>query len=284
MDLTFTKMEGLGNDFVMIDDRKKTVSSVISYDKLARTLCDRRFGIGGDGLIVVLESSTCDIRFRVFNSDGSEAQMCGNGMRCLARYVYEKGMLDKTEITVETLAGVIVPRLNLDDEGRIVSVTVDMGQPVLDAEKIPFIPSSKGGSVHTIDTSSGPVSFTAVSMGNPHAVIFVDDISVAPLLETGPVVEIHPAFPQKTNVEFIQVLSDSEIRMRVWERGAGVTLACGTGACAAVVASVLNGKTGRTVTVHLDGGDLSITWDKESGHIFKTGPARTVFQGMIQIG
>lgn len=284
MNLTFTKMEGLGNDFVMIDDRKMTVSSATSYDKLARTLCDRRFGIGGDGLIVVLESSSCDIRFRIFNSDGSEAQMCGNGMRCLARYVYEKGMLDKTEITVETLAGVIVPRLNIDDEGRIVSVTVDMGQPVLDAEKIPFIPASKGGPVHTIDTASGPVSFTAVSMGNPHAVIFVDDITVAPLLETGPVVEIHPAFPQKTNVEFIQVLSDSEIKMRVWERGAGVTLACGTGACAAVVASVLNGKTGRTVTVHLDGGDLSITWDKASGHIFKTGPARTVFQGMIQIG
>ena len=284
MDLTFTKMEGLGNDFVMIDDRKKTLSSAMSYDKLARTLCDRRFGIGGDGIILVLESSTCDIRFRVFNSDGSEAQMCGNGMRCLARYVYEKGMIDKTEITVETLAGVIVPRLNIDDEGRIVSVTVDMGKPVLDAEKIPFIPASKGGPVHTIDTASGPVSFTPVSMGNPHAVIFVDDITGAPLLETGPVVEIHPAFPQKTNVEFIQVLSDSEIRMRVWERGAGVTLACGTGACAAVVASVLNEKTGRTVTVHLDGGDLSITWDKESGHIFKTGPARTVFQGMIQIG
>lgn len=284
MDLTFTKMEGLGNDFVMIDDRRQTVSSGTPYGELAQTLCDRRFGIGADGLIVVLDSLSCDIRFRIFNSDGSEAQMCGNGIRCLARYAYESGMIEKKELTVETLAGVIVPRLNLDAEGRIVSVTVDMGKPVLDFETIPFVPATPDALVQTLNTGRGPVSLTAVSMGNPHAVIFVDDITRAPVLETGPVVEVHPAFPQKTNVEFIQVLSSSEIRMRVWERGAGVTLACGTGACAAVVASVLNGKTGRTVTVHLDGGDLSITWDSESDHVFKTGPARTVFQGMIRVG
>ncbi len=283
MDLTFTKMEGLGNDFIMIDGRKQGVEKISSYKELAIKLCDRRFGIGGDGLIVVQQSSLCDLKFRIFNSDGSEAQMCGNGMRCLARYVYESGMIEKQEFTVETLAGTIVPRLNLDDNGKILSVTVDMGKPVLEAEKIPFRPTQPGALVQTIETLKGPVSVTAVSMGNPHAVIFVDDASAAPVFETGPVVETHPAFPEKTNVEFIQVLSDTELRMRVWERGAGVTLACGTGACASVVAAVLNGKTKRSVTVHLDGGDLSITWDDASGHVFKTGPARIVFKGMIKV-
>jgi diaminopimelate epimerase len=283
MDLSFTKMEGLGNDFIMVDDRKQGIAKIEGYNDIAKKLCDRRFGIGADGLIIVLDSLTCDIQFRVFNSDGSEAQMCGNGMRCLARYVYESGMIEKTELTVETLAGVIIPKLNIDDQGKIRSVTVDMGQPILDAEKIPFKPSLPGALVQTIATDNGPVSFTAVSMGNPHAIIFVDDASTAPLLETGPLVETHPSFPQKTNVEFIQVLSDSELRMKVWERGAGVTLACGTGACAAVVAAILNGKTKNTVIVHLDGGDLEITWDKGSGHVFKTGPARSVFQGRIQI-
>ncbi len=283
MDLAFTKMEGIGNDFVIIDDRKQKLERTGSYSDLSIKLCNRRFGIGADGLIVVLTSSSCDIKFRIFNSDGSEAQMCGNGIRCLARYAYEEGMIEKTEFTVETLAGVKIPKLNLDDQGRILSVTVDMGQPVLEARDIPFHPSQHGALVQTIDTEKGPVSFTAVSMGNPHAVIFVGDASKAPVTETGPVVEIHPAFPEKTNVEFIEVLSNSELRMRVWERGSGVTLACGTGACAAVVAAILNNKTDNTVIVHLDGGDLTITWDRESGHVFKTGPARTVYHGLIRI-
>ena len=283
MDLTFTKMEGLGNDFIMVDNRKQGIEKISTYGELAVKLCDRRFGIGADGIIVVVDSNTCDIGFRIFNSDGSEAQMCGNGMRCLARYVYESGMIEQTEITVETLAGVIVPRLNIDSQGKILSVTVDMGKPILEPEKIPFVTDRPTDLIQTIETEKGPVSFTAVSMGNPHAVVFVDDVEKIPLAEIGPLVETHRAFPQKTNVEFVQVISDSELRMKVWERGAGITLACGTGACAAAVAAVLNGKTKNTVTMHLDGGDLEITWNKATGRVFKTGPARLVYQGRIQV-
>ena len=276
-------MEGIGNDFVMIDGRKLPDKDLIPYSRLAVTLCDRRFGIGADGLIVVLDSATCDLRFRIFNSDGSEAQMCGNGARCLARYVYESGMVEKSEITVETLAGVITPRLNFGPDGKIDSVTVDMGEPVLDPAKIPFLAQTPGSLVETMETSLDKISFTAVSMGNPHAVIFVDDAENCPLHHLGPEIETHPRFPEKTNVEFIQVLSDTELRMRVWERGAGVTLACGTGACAAAVASILNGKTGNKVLMHLDGGDLQIEWNRKTNHIFKTGPANVVFQGRISL-
>jgi diaminopimelate epimerase len=209
--------------------------------------------------------------------------MCGNGIRCLARFAYESGITDKTEIRVETLAGVIVPRLTFDEAGQITAVTVDMGRPVLDPAAIPFRPARDGGLTDTLETPYGPVTFTAVSMGNPHAVIFVNDADQSPVTTLGPFLETHARFPEKTNVEFIEVLSSSELKMKVWERGAGVTLACGTGACAAVVAAVLNGKTGETVCVHLDGGDLSITWDRERDHIIMTGPAESVFQGRISL-
>lgn len=283
MILAFTKMEGIGNDFILIDDRKHLVEKHMPYPSLAKKLCDRRFGIGADGIILIHESTSCDLGFRIFNSDGSQAQMCGNGMRCMARLVFESGMIDKSEFTVDTLAGVIVPKVNLDDDGRFISVTVDMGEPVLVPEKIPFKASHSDTLTQTVSTELGDVTFTAVSMGNPHAVIFVDDISQAPLAELGPVMECHPLFPEKTNVEFIQVLSDSELRMRVWERGAGITLACGTGACASVVAAILNKKTQNDVLIHLDGGDLAIRWDKAGNHIFKTGTARMVFEGQIRI-
>lgn len=283
MDLTFTKMEGIGNDFILIDDRKSLVGKHSPYGSLALKLCDRKFGIGADGIILIRESQTCDLGFRIFNSDGSEAQMCGNGMRCMARLVFESGMIEKSEFTVDTKAGVIIPKVNMGADGRFQSVTVDMGEPVLAPEKIPFKAPRKNTLTETVNTSFGDVTFTAVSMGNPHAVIFVDDVSKAPLAEIGPVMEHHPLYPEKTNVEFIQVLSDRELRMRVWERGAGITLACGTGACAAVVAAILSHKTQNEVLIHLDGGDLTILWDKTSNHVFKTGPARIVFEGRIRL-
>lgn len=283
MDLTFTKMHGIGNDFIIIDDRSLTLDQEYPYSSLAIRLCDRRMGIGADGLLIIRPSNTCDLGFCIINSDGSEAQMCGNGIRCLARFAYESGITDKTEIRVETLAGVIVPRLTFDETGQITAVTVDMGRPVLDPAAIPFRPARDGELTDTLETPYGPVTFTAVSMGNPHAVIFVDDADQSPVTTLGPFLETHARFPEKTNVEFIEVLSSSELKMKVWERGAGVTLACGTGACAAVVAAVLNGKTGEKVCVHLDGGDLSITWDRARDHIIMTGPAESVFQGRISL-
>lgn len=283
MDITFIKMEGIGNDFVVIDDRSLKLKNKFAYRDVAVKLCDRRFGIGADGILIVQESDTCDLGFRIFNSDGSEAQMCGNGIRCLARYAYESGITDQTEIRVETLAGVIIPRLILDGEGTIQAVAVDMGEPILDPATIPFHATHPGTLTETIETPLGVVTITAVSMGNPHAVIFTDDVFKSPVNEMGSFLETHPLFPEKTNVEFIQVLSDTELRMKVWERGAGVTLACGTGACAAVVAAILNGKTINKVRVHLDGGDLDIEWNRQTNHIFKTGPAKVVFEGRIQI-
>jgi diaminopimelate epimerase len=283
MSLNFVKMEGLGNDFILIDNRASRKLPEISFNTLAKKLCDRRFGIGADGILVISDSKDCDLGFRIFNSDGSEAQMCGNGMRCLARHAYESGITDKIEFTVETLAGVIVPRVNLDEGGRIQTVTVDMGEPVLVPEKIPFKASRKDTLTETVSTSMGEVTFTAISMGNPHAVIFVDNADKAPVAELGPVMEHSPLFPEKTNVEFIEVLSESELRMRVWERGAGITLACGTGACAAVVAAILTGRTQNKVLIHLDGGDLTIEWNRDTNHILKTGPSKLVFEGRVQI-
>ncbi|MBU1169335.1 MAG: diaminopimelate epimerase [Proteobacteria bacterium] len=283
MDISFMKMEGIGNDFIVIDDRNMAIEQTYSYHTLAVKLCDRRFGIGADGLLIVRDSKTCDLCLKIFNSDGSEAQMCGNGVRCLARYAYESGITDKPKIRIETQAGVIIPRLNRDDKGVIRTVTVDMGEPILDPVKIPFYAPHPGTLTEAIETPLGIVTITAVSMGNPHAVIFTDHVSQSPISELGPFLETHPLFPEKTNVEFIQVLSDRELRMKVWERGAGITLACGTGACAAVVAAILNGKTIDKVLVHLDGGDLHIEWDRKTNHIFKTGPAHVVFQGRITL-
>lgn len=280
MELIFTKMEGLGNDFLLIDDRDLKIESEISYNALSEKLCHRRFGVGGDGIIIISESDVCDMKFRIFNNDGSEAQMCGNGMRCFAKYAFENGMIDNLEFKVETLAGTIVPLIIPDDNGRVESIRVDMGKPVLEAEKIPFTSNQKGSVSEKLSTESGEVTLTPVSMGNPHAVMFVDSVLNAPVTTLGPVLEVHHQFPEKTNVEFIEVVSRNELKMKVWERGAGVTLACGTGACASVVAAILNNKTDNNVTIHLDGGSLQIEWDRDNtGHVFKTGPATTVFDG-----
>ncbi len=283
MMLFFTKMEGLGNDFIFIDDRNQKISDSFSYNDLAKKLCHRNFGIGGDGLIVISESIPCDLQFRIFNSDGSEAQMCGNGIRCFAKYVRKKGITDQAKFTVETLAGVITPEIILNIRGEIEAIRVDMGEPVLKTVDIPFISNNEIAISEEIETSFGNTAITTVSMGNPHTVIFVDDVLSAPVTTLGPEIEKNSKFPEKTNVEFIEVVSRTELKMKVWERGAGVTLACGTGACAAVVAAILNDKTDNKVRITLDGGSLDIEWDRESNHIFKTGSSELVFEGSIAL-
>ncbi|MDD9301258.1 MAG: diaminopimelate epimerase [Desulfobacter sp.] len=283
MEIEFWKMEGLGNDFIMMDDRDEKIMGQISYSDLAIRLCDRHFGIGGDGIILAKHSDTHDIRFVIINSDGTEPQMCGNGMRCFAKYLYETGILVKEEIRVETLAGTVIPRVKIDSKDQVVSVRVDMGTPELSPLKIPFVCDKKKAVEERLETQEGNVSVTCVSMGNPHAVIFVDDLNRINVKKQGIAVETHERFPEKTNVEFIQVLSDNELDMKVWERGAGITLACGTGACASLVAAHLTGRTGDHALVHLAGGDLEIHWDRKTGHLFKTGPACLAFEGRIRI-
>ena len=283
MIVPFTKMEGLGNDFIFVDQTSRQAAINVSYNDLAVRWCDRKFGIGADGLIVISDSSTCDLKFNIYNSDGSEAQMCGNGMRCFGKYAHLKKLTTKTAFTVETLAGVITPQIITDENGMIISVRVDMGEPVISAPLVPFISKNETAVSETIETDGHSVAITAVSMGNPHAVIFVPNADEAPVTTLGPIIETCSLFPEKTNVEFIEVISDAELKMKVWERGAGVTLACGTGACASVVAAILNGKTKNRVTIHLDGGPLDIEWNRDNNHIYKTGPATLVFEGIIAI-
>lgn len=275
--MQFTKVQGLGNDFVVIDGSKEHIDD---YAVAAVKICDRHFGIGADGLVVVLPSDIADFRMRIFNSDGSEAEMCGNMTRCFAKYVYEHGLTAKTRLAIETLAGIIRPQLEFDEEGKVSAVRVDMGAPRLKRAQIPMLgPEEEQVVDEALEVDGEVYNVTCLSMGNPHCVIFVEDVQAVRLEKIGPKIETHPKFPRKTNVEFIQVLNTQEMIMRVWERGAGITLACGTGASAALAAAVLNGKTGRKAVIHLDGGDLTLEWDAESGHIFKTGPAEEVFTG-----
>lgn len=283
MEMNFWKMHGLGNDFVVIDDRDGKIAEKITYNDLSEKVCNRNFGIGADGLIVVLNSMTHDIRYRIFNPDGSEPQMCGNGMRCYAKYVYDNKILDKKEFKVETLAGTIIPLVNVEESGIVNTVRVDMGEPILESKKVPFISENEKSINEKIDVDGEEVYITAVSMGNPHAVIFVEDTENFPVKTLGPKIEKHKRFPEKTNVEFIEVISAEEMNMRVWERGAGETLACGTGASASLVAAVLNNKTNNKALIHLLGGDLTIEWNKENNHVYKTGPAELVFKGVYKI-
>jgi len=283
MKINFVKMHGLGNDFILIDCINKSLgdSSFLSY--LAKKLCDRNFGIGADGLILILPSSKAEIQMRIFNYDGSEAQMCGNGIRCFAKYAYENKLVSKNKFTVETLAGIITPKLIFQDK-EISGIKVDMGTPKLKRREIPMEgedTSTVMDEVLKINTEQ-TFKITCVSMGNPHCIIFVDDVQSIPIDEIGPKIENHPLFPEKTNVEFIQVLNRKEINFRVWERGVGETLACGTGACAALVAAVLNKKTDRKATIHLPGGDLNIQW-ADDGYVYMTGPAELVFRGEMNI-
>lgn len=283
MELAFSKMQGIGNDFVLIDDRGGAIEKAVPYDFLSRKICDRNFGIGGDGLIVISESRSCDLKFSIYNQDGSQPEMCGNGMRCFAKLAYESGAVDKERLAVETLAGVIRPEVIVGANGSVDAVRVDMGCPEVRAQQVPFLSELAVAISDPLALPEGVVAVTAVSMGNPHAVVFVEDLAGIDVRATGPAIETHARFPEGTNVEFIEVMGRSEMRMQVWERGVGVTLACGTGACAALVAASLNKKTGDQATVHLAGGDLLIEWDRESGHIFKTGPAAMVFSGTMVV-
>ncbi len=290
MELDFVKMEGLGNDFIMLDDRDGKILSHKPYSELAKQICSRHFGIGADGIILVLNPDEPaigpnghDIKFRIYNCDGSQAEMCGNGMRCFAKYLYENKIFDKKIIRVDTKAGTVIPEVITNDQDLVVSVKVDMGEPILESANIPVISACERIIEEPIDVDGEAYKITSVSMGNPHSVIFVDDVSKIELNEIGPKIETQSRFPEKTNVEFIEVVSDSELKMRVWERGAGITLACGTGACAAHVAANLTGRAKEKTLIHLDGGDLALFWDKQTNHVFKTGPANLAFEGKITI-
>lgn len=272
--MRFVKMHGTGNDYVYVDCFRETVTEP---EKLAVHISDRHLGVGGDGLILIMPSGKADVRMRMFNADGSEAQMCGNGIRCLAKYVYDSGISRKPDLTVETLAGVLPLEL-FTSNGTVEKVKVNMGTPRLRRQDIPMRGEGEGVLGEKLTAGDREFAVTGVSMGNPHCVIFVDDVAKFPVAHYGPLLENHAQFPQRTNVEWIEWLNRKEIRQRTWERGSGETLACGTGACAAAVASVLNGKTDRGVTVHLRGGDLAIEWAKDD-HVYMTGPAVEVFRG-----
>lgn len=278
--MKFTKMHGLGNDFIFLDQfLPNSDFDELDYPALAKKLCHRQFGIGGDGLILVLPSQVADVRMRIINSDGSEPEMCGNGIRCLARYVYERGYVHKNPLQVETLAGVLTIKLDLAGD-KVEGIQVDMGEPIFQPDLIPVNVLGEPVVGAVLNANGTKWTFSALSMGNPHCVIFVDDMPALDFEHVGPAIEKHSLFPNKTNVEFVQVLSRREIVMKVWERGAGPTLACGTGACAAAVASVLNEKTDRNVLVHLPGGDLKIEW-ADDNHVYMTGPAAYVFTGEL---
>lgn len=276
--IKFTKMHGLGNDYVYIDCTKNGEPNNIS--DLAQFVSNRHFGVGSDGLILICKSDTCDFKMRMFNYDGSEAQMCGNGIRCVGKFVYDKGLTNKEKITVETLAGIKILNLNVVD-GKVETVRVDMGKPILAPEKIPVIADKEPVQNLKIKALEREFEFTCVSMGNPHAITLVKDVDKFEVEKYGKVLEYDEHFPERANIEFIEILDDKTIKMRVWERGSGETFACGTGACAVAVACNLNGYTNEEVIVKLLGGDLHIKWDKEDNHIYMTGPATTVFEGEL---
>ena len=276
--LQFTKMHGLGNDYVYMDAINQKIEN---RSELAKFVSDRHFGIGSDGLILICPSEKADFRMQMFNQDGSEAEMCGNGIRCVGKFVYDKGLTKKETITVETLAGIKTLVMTAKN-GKIETARVDMGEPILEPEKIPVISNENPVKSLKLEAEDNDFTFTCVSMGNPHAVTFIkEDVNKFDICKYGAKLEVNKAFPKKANIEFINVIDDKTLKMRVWERGAGETLACGTGACAVTVAAILNEYTKRAVTVHLLGGDLKIEWNKNDNHVYMTGPATTVFEGKI---
>ncbi|WEK52857.1 MAG: diaminopimelate epimerase [Candidatus Cohnella colombiensis] len=276
--MEFTKMNGLGNDFIVVAGQEALPDNV---GQLAIKLCNRFFGIGADGLVFILPSDVADFYMRIINSDGSEAEQCGNAIRCVAKFVYDHNLISKTNITIETIgAGVQLVQLEIDN-GEVGRVTVDMGQPILNGLDVPTTIDANPVLGHSVTVEGVEFQFTAVSMGNPHCVIYVEDAITFDTTSWGPKLEIDPLFPRKINVEFAKVNSRKHVEMRVWERGAGPTLACGTGACATLVSSVLNGLTERQATVSLAGGDLFIHWNEADNHVYMTGPAATVFTGSL---
>lgn len=277
--IKFTKMQGLGNDYVYIDAINQKIENESS---LAQFVSNRHFGIGSDGLILICSSKIADFKMRMFNSDGSEAEMCGNGIRCVGKFVYDKGLTNKTTLKIETLAGVKELKLNLK-EGKVDKARVDMGEPILEAERIPVVSSEKIVRNLKLEIEEREFNFTCISMGNPHAITFVESVENFKVEKYGSKIEINDKFPQKTNVEFIEIVNKNYIKMRVWERGSGETLACGTGACASAVAGIINDLIERKVTVQLLGGILEIEWNEEDNHVYMTGPAVTVYEGELKI-
>ena len=274
--MKFTKMQGLGNDYVYVNCFKEKIDNP---PELARRISDRHFGVGSDGLIMINPSDKADFEMEMYNADGSRGEMCGNGIRCVAKYVYDYGLTDKTHISVETLGGIKYLDLTVE-EGKVKMVKVDMGKPELEPLKIPVKASGDNAVDEPILVGGNEYRMTCVSMGNPHAVIFIGcDVREFPLEEIGPKFENHERFPNRVNTEFVRVIDRRTAEMRVWERGSGETLACGTGACAVAVACALNGFTEDEVTVRLLGGDLQIRWDREKDTVFMTGPAEVVFDG-----
>ena len=277
--MKFTKMHGCGNDYVYVNLFEEQIENPA---KVSIAVSDRHFGIGSDGLITIGPSEIADFRMRIYNADGSEAEMCGNGIRCVAKYVYDHKLTDKAEITVETGAGVKTLQLTAEDD-KVTLVRVDMGEPILTPDEIPVVADGDRVVDEPIVVDDKEWRMTCVSMGNPHAVVFVDDVAHFELEKYGPLFENHVRFPKRTNTEFVQIVSRNEAIMRVWERGSAETWACGTGTCATVMACILNGLTDNEVLVHLRGGDLRIAYDAKSNHIFMTGPATEVFEGEIQL-
>ena len=274
--MRFTKMQGAGNDYVYVDCFDEKVKDPVA---LAREISDRHFGVGGDGLILIMPSKIADVRMRMFNSDGSEGEMCGNGIRCVGKYIWDRGRSMANPLRVETMSGIKAIERVVGKNGVVSGATVDMGEPILDPPQIPVNIPQKRIVELPIRTSKQAFLMTCVSMGNPHAVIFVDDVAGIALEEVGPEVETNALFPERINVHFVQAHSGEEVTVRTWERGTGFTLACGTGASAVCVAGVLAEKTGRRITAHLCGGDLELEWREDDGHVYMTGPAAEVFTG-----
>ena len=277
--MKFTKMQGLGNDYVYVNCMEQMVEDAA---ETARRVSDRHFGIGSDGLILICPSDKADFEMRMYNADGSRGEMCGNGIRCVGKYVYDYGLTDKTSLSVETLGGIKHLFLEVED-GKVSLVKVDMGPAILEPEKIPVTAEGSRVVDEPLQVDGKTFRMTCVSMGNPHAVIYVDDVQGMDLEKTGPSFENHERFPNRINTEFAHVLDRNTVEMRVWERGSGETLACGTGACAVAVASILNGYTEDQVTVRLLGGDLKIEWDREANKVYMTCPAEVVFDGEIRL-
>ena len=274
-------MQGIGNDYVYIDCTKEEVLREEEISAFSIKVSDRHFGIGSDGVILIKPSQEADFFMDMYNADGSRGKMCGNGIRCVARFVYDKGLTEKTDLTIETLSGVKKISVTVED-GKAVRATVNMGKPILASTQIPVLWNESNMINEPIAVGGRLFNITAVSMGNPHAVVYVKDIETLPLEQMGPLFEKHKLFPESVNTEFVQIIDRSHLRMRVWERGSGETMACGTGACATVVASVLNGFADRSSTVILNGGELSITWKDDTDEVIMEGPAEIVFEGEIE--
>ena len=278
--MKFTKMHGLGNDYVYVNCMEEKIENPA---EVARKVSDRHFGIGSDGLILILPSDVADFRMDMYNADGSQAEMCGNGIRCVGKYVYDYGLTEKESISVETLAGIKYLYFSIEN-GKVALVTVDMGEPILKAEDIPVLCEKDQVIEEPIFAAGQEWKMTCVSMGNPHCVIFIDTpVKDFPLEKVGPLFESHERFPKRVNTEFIELIDKKTVNMRVWERGSGETMACGTGACASAVAAILCGYTEEEITLHLLGGDLRVRWDRDKNRVFMTGPAQVVFDGELRV-